>query len=331
MSQKRILVVEDEAIVAKNIERGLKKLGYAVPAVVSSGEEAIQQADSTRPDLVLMDIKLRGEMTGVEAASVIRHQLGIPVIYLTAFADDATLEKARNTEPLGYLVKPFEMRELHSTLEMALYRQGMEQRLKESEERYRSFVQNFQGIAFRGEIDFSPLFFHGAVEEITGFTEAELVAGQPSWAQMIHPADRPAIFESGEKLQQAQSYSMEREYRIVRKDGEIRWIHEFIQNICDDKGQAVGVQGAVYDITERKRADEERERLLRELQDALAKVKTLSGLLPICASCKKIRDDRGYWTQVEVYIRDHSEARFSHGICPDCAAQLYPGFYPEEK
>jgi PAS domain S-box-containing protein len=330
MSQKRILVVEDEAIVAKNIERGLKKLGYAVPALASSGEEAIEKATSTRPDLILMDIKLRGEMTGIEAAIAIRRRLDIPVVYLTAYADDATLSEAKTTEPVGYLVKPFEMRELHSTIEMALYRQEMENRLKESEERYRSFVQNFQGIAFRGRIDFSPLFFHGAVEEITGFTEAELVAGQPSWAQMIHPADWPTVLESGAKLQEAQSHSMEREYRIVRKDGETRWIHEFIQNICDARGQAVGVQGAVYDITERKRADEERERLLGELQDALAKVKTLSGLLPICASCKRIRDDQGYWTQVEVYIRDHSEARFSHGLCPDCAAQLYPGFFTDD-
>ena len=81
------------------------------------------------------------------------------------------------------------------------------------------------------------------------------------------------------------------------------------------------------DITERKEAEEEREKLIEELQDALAEVKTLSGLLPICSSCKKIRDDKGYWNQIEAYIRDHSEAEFSHSICPECAKKLYPELY----
>ncbi|NLI80729.1 MAG: PAS domain-containing protein [Deltaproteobacteria bacterium] len=83
----------------------------------------------------------------------------------------------------------------------------------------------------------------------------------------------------------------------------------------------------VRDITERKQAEKEREALIEELQDALAKVKTLSGLLPICASCKRIRDDNGYWQQIEAYIGEHSEAEFSHGICPECARRLYPDHY----
>jgi PAS domain S-box-containing protein len=84
------------------------------------------------------------------------------------------------------------------------------------------------------------------------------------------------------------------------------------------------------DITERKRAEEERERLIEELQEALAKVKTLSGLLPICASCKRIRDDRGYWQQIEAYIQEHSDAEFSHSVCPECARKLYPEIFQDE-
>jgi hypothetical protein len=97
-----------------------------------------------------------------------------------------------------------------------------------------------------------------------------------------------------------------------------------------EDGRFTGVLAAVMDIRERKRAEEERERLIAELQEALAKIKTLRGLIPICASCKNVRDDQGYWQQVEVYIRDHSEAEFSHGLCPDCARQLYPEFYQDE-
>lgn len=97
--------------------------------------------------------------------------------------------------------------------------------------------------------------------------------------------------------------------------------------LTDDQGEVLGLLCVGHDLTERLRAEKERERLIDELQGALQKVKTLSGLLPICASCKNIRDDQGYWQQIEVYIRDHSEADFSHGICPDCARRLYPELY----
>jgi hypothetical protein len=86
------------------------------------------------------------------------------------------------------------------------------------------------------------------------------------------------------------------------------------------------VRGMAYDITEQKRREKEREKLIDELQNALLEVKKLSGMLPICASCKKIRDDKGYWTQIEAYIREHSDAEFSHGICPECMKKLYPEF-----
>jgi hypothetical protein len=95
-------------------------------------------------------------------------------------------------------------------------------------------------------------------------------------------------------------------------------------------GNNYGRIWAFRDITERKRAEEELERLISELQEALSKVKTLSGLLPICASCKKIRDDKGYWNRIEVYIRNHSEADFTRGLCPDCAIKLNPEFYKDK-
>ena len=101
--------------------------------------------------------------------------------------------------------------------------------------------------------------------------------------------------------------------------------------VRDEHGQVVESRSMVVDITERKRGETEREQLVRELQEALSKVKMLSEFLPICVSCKKIRDDKGYWNQVEVYIRNHSEAEFSHGICPECMKKLYPDFEVNRK
>jgi CheY-like chemotaxis protein len=127
------MVVEDEGITAKDIEARLTRLGYDVPAVAHSGPEAIAKAARTRPDLVLMDIRLKGPMDGVEAAQRLRARYGIPVTYLTAYADDDTLARAQTTAPYGYLVKPFDERELHATIQMALYRHHQEQRRTEAE------------------------------------------------------------------------------------------------------------------------------------------------------------------------------------------------------
>jgi diguanylate cyclase (GGDEF)-like protein len=122
MSLPRILVVEDEAIVAKDIENALHVLGYSVPAIAASGEAAIEKAEALHPDLVLMDIKLKGPIDGVRAASEIGGRLGIPIVYLTAHADEPTLRRAKITQPFGYVVKPFDERDLHAAVEVALHR-----------------------------------------------------------------------------------------------------------------------------------------------------------------------------------------------------------------
>ena len=137
MSETQVLVVEDERITARNIKNKLEQLGYAVPVVASSGEEAIKRTAEARPDLVLMDIKLKGDMNGIQAAEQIRTRFNIPVIYLTAYADEDTLQRAKITESYSYILKPFQAEELHTNIEMALYKHKMEKKLQESEKRYR--------------------------------------------------------------------------------------------------------------------------------------------------------------------------------------------------
>jgi PAS domain S-box-containing protein len=117
-----------------------------------------------------------------------------------------------------------------------------------------------------------------------------------------------------------------REEYVIDKQGQKRWLVTSKLPLQDEKGQTIGLVCISRDITERKKAEAEREKLITQLQDALADVKLLSGLVPICANCKKIRDDQGYWTQIESYIQDRSDAKFSHSICPDCAKKLYPNY-----
>jgi CheY-like chemotaxis protein len=202
LPKARILVVEDEVIVAKDLQKKLQNLGYDVPDVSFSGEDAIKKAAAMKPDLVLMDIMLKGKQDGVETAEQVRTKFDIPVIYLTAYSDEITLHRAKISEPYGYVLKPFDIHLVNISIEIALYK-----------------------------------------------------------------------------------------HRVER----------------------------------------EKTKLLADLQDALAHVKMLKGLLPICAWCKKIRNDRGYWQELETYIHEHSDAEFSHGICPDCTEKYYKDFMEKRK
>lgn len=126
----KILIVEDENIIAIDIKITLNKLGYSVSSIVNSGEKAIQTVDSDKPDLVLMDISLGGKIDGIDAAAKILENHNLPVVYLTALTDEETLRRARVTEPFGYLLKPFDERALHSTIEMALYKHKIDIELR---------------------------------------------------------------------------------------------------------------------------------------------------------------------------------------------------------
>ena len=134
MAETKILIVEDEGITAKHIQQALQGLGYKVVDTTAYGEEAVEKAKDLRPDLVLMDIMLKGDMDGVEAAELIRKQLGLPVVYLTASSDKTTFQRAKITEPFGYILKPFEENSLQMTIEMALYKHEMESKGKQREE-----------------------------------------------------------------------------------------------------------------------------------------------------------------------------------------------------
>ncbi len=196
-SNKRILIVEDEGIVAADLEEHLIRLGYAVAGKAASGENALEQVESSKPDLVLMDIILQGQMDGVQAATRITEFHEIPVVFLTAHADDPTMRRAQVSGPFGYILKPFDERELHVAIEIALYRHQVETELRD---------------------------------------------------------------------------------------------------------------------------------LNHELQEAIDQIKTLRGLLPICAWCKDVREDDGYWKKIEDYIHEHSQAELTHSICPKCAAKFDLGF-----
>lgn len=189
MTKAKIMIVEDEWIAAEDTQYKLQDLGYIVSALASTGNEAIQKAKEDKPDLILTDIVIEGEMDGIEVAKQVYSCFDIPFIYLTAYADDKILERIKITEPYGYIVKPFTNEDLKIAIELALYK---------------------------------------------------------------HKAE-------GKRRKQTQ-----------------------------------------------------------DLSNALAKTRSLTGLLHICSSCKKIQDEEGKWKQIEDFIRERFDAEFKHIVCPDC-------------
>ncbi len=258
MSQVKILVVEDEGVVAEDIQVSLGELGYDVIAMARSGEEAIAKARQNRPDLVLMDIHLHGDMDGIEAARHIHAELRIPIVYLTAFSDDEMLRRARVAEPFGYLIKPYRERELHSTIEMALFKHQLESQLKENREWLSVTLKSIGDAVVATDGDGSVKFLNPMAELLTGWTEEEArgrllgeilkVRHEKGDAEverfvdsLISDADNP--------------YAAYRTFVMQTRDGTRRTIEAGASPIRDAEQAVIGTVLVFRDVTERKRAE----------------------------------------------------------------------------
>jgi len=252
MDKVRILVVENERIVSMDMQRRLKNLSYDVVGAAVSGEEAIQKAEMYRPDLVLMDIMLDGKLDGIQAAEVIRGRLNIPVIYVTAYGDGPTLERAKITEPFGYILKPFEERELHGHIEIALYKHRIEKKLKDSEERYVLATRGANDGLWDWDLDAHRIYFSPRWMSMLGYNDEEIKQSPREWFSRLHPQDSTRVKREIAAHIKGQSPHFESEYRILCKDGSYRWMLTRGLALRDGLGKAHRMAGSQTDITERK-------------------------------------------------------------------------------
>lgn len=248
------MVVEDEVIVGKDIQTSLRMLNYEVPHLVTSGETAVAMAEKEDPDLVLMDIVLRGQMDGIEAARQIRNRYDIPVIYLTAYSDEKTLHRAKETEPHGYLLKPVNHRELRSTIEMALHKIETEKKLRWSEGRHRAHVESSPDIIYTCKPgDRLIMSVNPAFENVTGWSHAELIG--KTFATLVHPDDLSLLVKMNQLLEKRKK-TIPYEVRILSKSGNYLEA-EFIEVPQRTNGKLVGIMGYGRDITYRKQKEKE--------------------------------------------------------------------------
>ena len=270
ISKIRIVVVEDESIIAMELKDRLKKLGYEVPAVVSSGEEAIQKTCELNPDLVMMDIMLEGKIDGVEATKQIHRQFDIPVVYLTAYSDDNTLERAKLTEPYGYVLKPFDERELYTTIEIALYKYKMEKKLKDNERWLSTTLKSIGDAVITTDIDGNVTFINPKAETLTGWKGESAVGKSLDTIFRIEDGKDRRLLNShlSQVLnRRVNGNTIEHCILVNRHDKEID-ISENASPIIDDKGDVQGVVLTFQDISERMRF----ERALRESEERFRSV-----------------------------------------------------------
>jgi PAS domain S-box-containing protein len=203
-------------------------------------------------------------------------------------------------------------------------RKQVEMALQESEGLYRTLIETSPDAIVLVDINTNFIMVNQMAVRLYGYQNAEEMIGK-TFLNLIVPEERPRLFEHFKDTRQTGSNQI-LEHTSLKKDGSSFYAAVNASLIFDAQGRPKGIIAIIRDITEHKRAEEEREKLIHELKDALGKIQTLSGLLPICSWCKKIRDDEGYWNQIETYIGDHSEAEFTHSICPECMKKHYPDF-----
>lgn len=266
MTHESILVVEDEAIIAFNLQRVLTGFGYQVVGSVESGPEAYRAVEKLHPDLVLMDIQLRGPMDGIEASRQIRKRSDIPVVFLTAYVEDSRLAQACETAPYGFLVKPVQERELRATIEMALVKHRLDLKLQESETAYRELYHNTPAMLLTFDAQGNILQISDYCLQVMGYTRAEVTQRSP--LDFVPPDTRKLILEQVFPRLNRAGKVREIECRLLCKDGRVLDVYSSVIGIFDPQGKLMHILAALVDITARKQA-EAAERDQRALAEAL--------------------------------------------------------------
>ncbi len=322
MNALRIVLIDDNpddrALVAREFSRAFEQPVFD-QVKDQAGFEKLAQGPA--PSLVVTDFQLRWS----DGLAILRRIKQIwpdcPVIMFTGTGSEEVAVEAMKAGLDDYVLKsPRHYSRLSSAGQVSLRLSQQRRQIKEVEGRYSSLFDSVPVGLYRATPGGRILDANPCLVEMLGYPNREALLAAKATDLYVHAED----YQTWSQLMNRQGVVRNFETELRCQCGKPCWVRESARAVRDAKGEIMYYEGSLEDITESKKAEEEREKLIIELQDALAKIKTLSGLLPICSSCKKIRDDKGYWNQIEVYIETHSDAEFTHSFCPDCMQKLYP-------
>ncbi|MBN2158579.1 MAG: PAS domain S-box protein [Spirochaetes bacterium] len=345
MDKTRILIVEDNAIIANDLARELGQWGYDVPAIASKGREALDAIERHRPDLIILDIDMPGGMDGIQTAGMIREEYGIPFIYLTAYSDDSLISRAKETGPYGYILKPYRSNELRITIEMALSAHEIEKRLrevnsrlerevderrraenmlKESEERYFSLFNNSIEMVCVADLNGVFIDANRKAFEAMGYTKDDL--GRASFTDLLEGEDLKRVIVAVKEIVRTGKQNEIAEYRVKKKNGDIMYV-ESTGTIVYHQGEPTGIIIIGRDITKRKldeaalrKSGEKYRDLVEQMNDVLYKVRKDGTLIFVSGAVRQVLgfspdelegrnySETIYEEDVESIIRDFGEA-----------------------
>jgi diguanylate cyclase (GGDEF)-like protein/PAS domain S-box-containing protein len=296
MKSAKVLIVEDERVVAMVLQDMLRERGYVVVGTVASGEAAIEQAKHLAPDLVLMDINLEGEMNGIDAAERIMKSSRTPVVFLTAYSSEETLARATLNAPYGYLVKPIDPRELHATIQVALARRASEAAVEQSEERLRLALDSAQLGVWEWRAETRRFVAGGRLKSILEEVPEVSTDGVAALLTRVHPTDRESVecaIAEAERSQESQSAS----FRWVRRDGRVRWIEAYLRAWSATAVSGARMIGIVKDITERREMEE-------QLRQAMAVYQTMAEAVLVMDRRHRVISVNAAFTEITGYAAD---------------------------
>jgi two-component system, NtrC family, response regulator AtoC len=322
MSKPTIMIVEDEIVLSMELEEKLTDMGYAVVTRVTSGEDAVRKADELRPDLILMDIRLDGELDGIQAAGRIQARNHIPVLYLTAYADSKTLERAKLTEPFGYLVKPYSERELQITIDMALHKALMDKRLRESEERFRAVFETARDLMFIKDNALRYTHANPALLKFLGTTLPEVIGKRDEDLLSMGEAERSRELEN--RVLSGQIVELE---HSIRHRGQLMTGNFVRVPLSDSSGRINGLFCIGRDVTERKIRErvsepdadlEQPEQFVSAaMKNTLHHVSLAARVDSICLFLGESGVGKDFLAR---YLHDHSPRSSGPFFCINCAA-----------
>ena len=324
----RVLLIEDAELDAELLVRFLWSSGYDVHSRRVCTELELDRAlDDQTWDVVLCDYQLPG-YDAIGAIELIRERgFDLPFLIVSGAIGEECAVQSMRSGAHDYVMKG-NLPRLAPAIERELKEAEVRRERKRILERnlhLAAIVESTDDAIFSKNLDGIILSWNAGAERLYGYT-ADEARGQ-STNLLTPPIYRDEVPDILRRIKQGETVERFETVR-VRKDGSLIDVSLTISPVRNTNGQIIAASTIARDITERKRVEDDRKRMIEQLNKALSQVRTLSGLLPICAACKRIRDGGGYWQQIEAFLRANSKAQFSHSICPECLVQLYPEYTP---